>query len=313
MNQLAVTRCLSQAIVDVAAWEFNRLKEGMSGIEVARLVEGALQSLADLRRGKMPGYNEWDALFYLTWFHPNHVNLAYSMIMAMLKNTGRELPSDLYVLDFGCGTLAMQFGLALAVADLRDEQPVKSVRVNSIDCNAPMVRLGEKAWDKFGELAGENADLAALSDAMNSITRTDDSPALGEEPWLSAMHVVYCKNKGDVTEALALHEKRIKPHVGFITYHDDPKSRSLARSVSPFGNERSYSHHPDLEQVNPIFEDGLSEVTNWRRQVKNRILNPLSAGAFSNLPLITDKDYLGRWSVSWEWRDAICLVYTRIE
>ena len=314
MNKQAVADCLSKAIVDVAEWEFNRLKEGMSDVEVAQAVEGALKSLDKLRLGKMPSYDDdWTTLFYLTWYHPNHVNLAYSMITAMLKNTGRELPSDLYLLDFGCGTLAMQFGLALAVADLRDEQPVKSVRVEPIDSSDPMVRLGEKAWDKFGELAGENAELAALSDAMNSITRADGPPVCEEERWLSAMHVVYCKNKDKVKEALALHEKRIKPHVGFITYHDDPKSRSLARSVSPFGNERSYSHHPDLEEVTPIFKDGLPEVTQWRRQVKNRILNPLSAGAVSNLPLITDRRYLDRWAVSWEWRDAACRVYTRIE
>ena len=310
MNKQAVADCLSKAIVDVAAWEFNRLKEGMSGIEVARSVEGALKSLADLSRGKMPGYNERDALFYLTWFHPNHVNLAYSMIMAMLKNTGRELPSDLYLLDFGCGTLAMQFGLALAIADLRGEQSVKSVRVKPIDSSDPMVRLGEKAWDKFGELAGENAELAALSDAMNSITRADGPPVCEEERWLSAMHVVYCKNKDKVKEALALQEKRISPHVGFITYHDDPQSRSLARSVSPFGNERVYSRHLNLQRVNPIFNDGLPEVTQWRWGVKELVLSPPPVGHVTVFPPAAS--FLTR-DVSWEWPSAACRVYTRIE
>ena len=312
MNQLAVTRCLSQAIVDVAEREFNHLKDGMSGIEVARSVEGALQSFADLSQGKMPGYNEWDALFYLTWFHPNHVNLAYSLIMAMLKNTGRELPSDLYVLDFGCGILATQFGLALAVADLRGEQPVESVRVRPIDDSEPMVRLGKKVWDKFGELAGENAGLAALSDAMNSMTFVDDSPACGEERWLSAMHVVYQKNQVDVKKWLALHKNRIRPQVGFITSHNNYNGRLLAQSVSPFNNERGYMHHPNLERVNPIFNDGLPEITKWRWGVKAGILKSLPAGAASNFPLITDKGYLAR-SVLWQWRDAACRVYTRVE
>ena len=299
-------------MVDVAEREFNRLKEGMSGVEVARSVEGALQSLKGLASGRMPYYGAWTTLLYLTWHHPNHVNLAYSMIRATLKNTGKELPSDLYLLDFGCGTLAMQFGLALAIADLRDTQPVKSVRVRCIDDSEPMVRLGKKTWDRFGELAGENVELAALSDAINSTTFTDDSPALGTERWLSAMHVVYQKNRVAVRKRLALHKNQTRPHVGFITYHDDPNNRSLARSVSPFNNERGYLHHPNLERVNPIFKDGLPEVAQWRWQVKRRILNPLPAGAASNLPLITDKGYLDRF-VSWQWRDAACRVYTRIE
>lgn len=313
MNQLAVTRCLSQAMVDVAEWEFNRLKEGMSGIEVARLVEGALKSLDDLRWGKMPGYNEWDALFYLTWHHPNHVNLAYSMIKAMLKNTGRELPSDLYVLDFGCGTLATQFGLALAIADLRDEQPVKSVRVHAIDDSEPMVRLGKKAWDKFGELAGENAELAALSDAMNSTTFTEALPAPGEERWLSAMHVVYQKNRVAVKKWLALHEKQIRPHVGFITSHDDYNSGPLARSVSPFGNEQRYSLQRNLMLgVKPLFKGGLFPITQWRRSIERNLLDSPILGDAETFPLVVKRRYLNG-SVLWEWPSAACRVYTRIE
>ena len=312
INKQAVADCLSKAIVDVAEWEFNRLKEGMSDVEVAQAVEGALKSLKGLASGRMPYYGDWTALFYLTWHHPNHVNLAYSMIVAMLQKSKRRLPSNLYVLDFGCGTLATQFGLALAISDLRGEQPVKSVRICQIDDSEPMVRLGKKTWDRFGELAGENADLTALSDAMNSITRTDGPPVCGDECWLSAMHVVYQKNHVAVKKALALRENQIRPHVGFITSHYDLNSRSLAHLVSPFGNKRGYLHRPNLERVNPIFNGGLTEVTKWRWGVKAGILKSLPAGAASNLPLITDKGYLDRF-VSWQWRDAACRVYTRIE
>ena len=311
MIQLAaVTRCLSQAIVDVAGREFNHLRNEMCDVDVARSVEGALQSLKGLASGKMPAYNEWDAPFYLTWHHPKHVNLAYSMIAATLKNTERKLPKNLYLLDFGCGTLATQFGLALAIADLRDEQPVKSVRVRPIDASEPMRSLGKKAWDRFGELVGESAELAALSDTINSTTFTDDSPTSGEECWLSAMHVVYQANKGDVTKSLALHESETRPRVGFITSHVDDDT-TLAQTVSPFEDERVYSRHLSLKRVNPIFIDDLPEITKWRWQVKECVLNPLPAEVASNLPLITDKGYLDR-PVSWKWPSAACRVYTRI-
>ena len=315
MNQPAVTRCLSQAMVDVAEWEFNRLRKGMSDVAVARAVEGALKSLDDLRWGIMPSYGDWTALFYLTWHHPNHVNLAYSMIKAMLEKSKRRLPNDLYVLDFGCGTLATQFGLALAIADLRDKQPVKSVRVRPIDDSEPMVRLGKKAWDRFGELAGENADLAALSDAMNSIAITcaDDSPARGEERWLSAMHVVYRENCIAVKNGLLYHEKQIIPHVGFITSHDDPNSRSLARSVSPFGDERSYSLHRNLiSGVKPLFRGELSPIAQWRRNIERNFLDSPIRENGETFPLIVKRRFLNG-TVLWQWRDASCRVYTRVK
>ena len=64
----------------------------------------------------MPTYDEWQALLYITWYHPSHVNLAYSMISAMLvekeyidlANPTLTETGCLYVSDFGSGTLAMR-------------------------------------------------------------------------------------------------------------------------------------------------------------------------------------------------------------
>lgn len=314
MNQTAVTDCLSQAIVDVAEREFNRLRNGMSDVEVAQAVEGALRSFGGLRSGIMPDYDEWDAPFYLTWYHPNHVNLAYSMIAATLKTAKMESSEDLYVLDFGCGTLATQFGLALAVADLRDEQMVESIRVRPIDDSKPMVRLGMEVWDVFGELARKYPELGRLSAVIDSMRiEFDDSlPELGEERWLSAMHVVYPQNSDHVKARLAFYEKRIKPDVGFITCHQDNDSQRRAVSVSPFESAQYRLHQQLLTGFPPIFNGGLPKITQWRWQVKAGILNPLPAEAASNLPLITDKCYLDR-PVSWNWASAACRVYTRIE
>lgn len=314
MNQTAVTDCLSQAIVDVAEREFNRLREEMSGFRMAQSVEGALQSLKGLASGKMPDYDEWDAPFYLTWYHPNHVNLAYSMIAATLKNTGRELPKNLYLLDFGCGTLATQFGLALAVADLLDEQAVKSIRVRPIDDSEPMVRLGTEVWDVFGELVREEPELGRLSAVIDSmrIEFGNSLPEPGEECWLSAMHVVYEKNCVAVKKWLALHKNRIRPQVGFITSHDNYYGRLLTQSVSPFENDRDYSRHQNLiSGVKPLFRGGLYPITQWRRNLEREILNSPFGEDAKTFPLIIKRRYL-KGSVLWQWRDAVCRVYTRI-
>ena len=46
-----------------------------------------------------------------------HINLEYTLIKDTTGNSGLTDAGRLQVADFGAGCLAMQFGLALAVAD----------------------------------------------------------------------------------------------------------------------------------------------------------------------------------------------------
>ena len=149
---------LRNAIVRVAEAEFKRLANGSDSREIASGIENALKSLKGLQSGIMPDYtDDWIPLFYSTWYQLSQVNLTFSMIRAMLDqrvSTNRTLSimDKLHVIDFGCGALAMQFGVALAVADaLRLGQKISSIRVDSTDSSQEMVDIGIKIWDQFRE------------------------------------------------------------------------------------------------------------------------------------------------------------------
>lgn len=126
MNQKLTTKALDKAITKVVCDEFNRISKNLSDVETAQKVEYALDQLSKLQRGVMPKYDEWVALFYASWYQPAQINLAYSMITDMVKEIcdgALTSTGKLYVYDFGCGALAMQFGVALAAADaLRNGQ-----------------------------------------------------------------------------------------------------------------------------------------------------------------------------------------------
>ena len=68
-------RLLEGAILEVAKSEYARLSAGLAPHQVATRVGDALESLGGLRRGVAPAYDEWDALFYLTWYQPRQINL----------------------------------------------------------------------------------------------------------------------------------------------------------------------------------------------------------------------------------------------
>lgn len=151
--QEAVANALDHAIANVARAESSRLREEQSDEEVARGIETALRGLDGLRERRMPCYDDdWLAVLYSTWYQPSHINLAYSMIAAVAgRREGSLAPNGrLHVFDFGCGTMAMQFGVALATADaLQQGQPPTAVSVTSIDSSQKMIDLGMKIWQNF--------------------------------------------------------------------------------------------------------------------------------------------------------------------
>ena len=142
MDHKAVKDALDKAIAIVAGEEYKRLSHGLSLHEKANRVEGALKELEKLQYGKIPDYSDkWVALFYLTWYQPSHINLAYSII----KESGEPLNDRLHIVDFGCGALAMQFGVALSMSEAIEEgQSFSKLRIDSIDTSKPMIDIGKK-------------------------------------------------------------------------------------------------------------------------------------------------------------------------
>ena len=145
----AVAKALDKAIAKAAKTEIRRLVKAKGNKRTARAIENALHSLTGLQNGEIPNYDdEWLALLYSTWYQPSHINLAYSMIkeMAKRRNPKRAIMTrkgKLHVVDFGCGALAMQFGVALAAADaLQQGQTLTSIKIDLIDSSQPMIDFG---------------------------------------------------------------------------------------------------------------------------------------------------------------------------
>ena len=295
---ITVAKILDSVLATVGDDEFQRLTAGLTVGERTNRVEEAARSLNEVQSLRMPDYDdELVSLFYAGRFHLSHVNLAYSMISemsaqrahlgAMLTESGR-----LHVIDFGCGTLAMRFGVILAVADaLENGQDVAEIDIKSIDASTPMVNMGVKIWDAFVNQVHEQSNpklqwielaLEKMVNQRPNVQNTTLNLIQGNpyaDVWLSAIHVVYggqYGNEDTIREGLAVLCTQTNPVVGFITCHR--RNAEIARRISPFGN----GFHEVKGNLRSQFTDNIyTPYITWRCQ---------SWGFFPP-----------SWRVFWEW------------
>ena len=160
MDQLTkyeVGSILDGSLAAAGSVEFQRITSGLAPTDRKQLIEAAVRTSVDrLQKFAMPQYgDELIALFYAGQYHLSHVNLAYSVISSVVasrdpRNFVLTDSGRLHVVDFGCGTLAVRFGIILAVADaLERGQTVEEVFIDSIDPYTPMVNMGVYVWNEF--------------------------------------------------------------------------------------------------------------------------------------------------------------------
>ena len=209
---------------------------------------------------RMPDYNDdITAAAYLLYYHPSHVGLAHAVVNQAVssRDSGKMIVSDtrrLHVVDLASGTLAMQFGVAIAVADaLVRGEVIREVVIDSVDINPAMLKAGRIAWDNFVDAVRNNENLTALAEACNLIelhryTRHDAVPSRDGECWLSCLHGVYQRNSGDLEQSLhALHDKH-NPVVGLMTCWGktlEDQNITIAMRLAPFQSENW--------QTNPVY------------------------------------------------------------
>ena len=169
------------------------------------------------------------AAAYLFTYQTSHIGLAWAMIGDMAQNRPNSnlLLTDsgkLHVIDFGCGALAMQFGVALAVAEaIENGEQIDTVLIDGIDTSRRMQDIGTSAWQEFRKAVDSGLRLEALSRACRLIDFNchDDfrsvQPIPDAEVWLSAMHAVYQSNKGEIKRAFGHFRKSSTPTVVFAT------------------------------------------------------------------------------------------------
>lgn len=269
-----VARTLDEAIKTTAEEEFNRLYEITNNpTEVGENIKAALDSLVRLQQGVEPEYNEWDALFYLTWYQPRQINLALYILQELYEDTRIRLGSDfpLHIIDVGCGALAVQFAAGILAAEYQQEG--NDLTVNGIDPSQPMKKIGAALWLKFRSLLGEHSDLSDLSRTCDYMTNNcmlfdshtsyccseDDrswiNPRL--ECWIMAVHASYKSNWTGIKHALEALRDRYSPSAILITSH---RSRW---DVVQFVAGEEFHQQQLSPKVLPL-QGELSKVTEWR-------------------------------------------------
>ena len=289
MNQqslMIVGNLLDQAVATVADPVFLRLTEGLDDDAKRHRIGEATKQLDLLRNGGMPAYDdELVDLFYVVQYQLSHVNLAYSVIRdAMswrnLDNRGLTTrTSTLHVVDYGCGALAMRFGLILAVADAIERgETIQRVTIDSLDPNVPLVQNGVAIWNSFVGLIRNNNSphLDAIKAAMatmpalypdvhvrvplKAIQRMPDT-----DVWLSALHVIYdgpTGNEQDVRDNMGYLTDLLEPDVGYLTFHF--RKRDAALRASPFeAGYQTADRHPASLFLNSIPTNRTTARLHW--------------------------------------------------
>lgn len=311
--QESAKAALDSAIAEIAGEEYARLSGELSPIVMPKITEYALKELDKLQDRVMPNYDRWVAPFYISWYQPGQINLAYSMIADLTSAKGAFTDAgNLHVVDFGCGALAMQFGVALAAADaIRNGQTIAAIQIDCLDASPDMISVGVKLWERFKSKVNNAPDLAELTQACDAIaSRTDGlrtEPQGGAARWLSAMHAVYASNKDDVRRWLQSIHHNFAPDTGFLTTHR--QGDWLLPGVSPFNKNNLLYNLLEKYTIPPKLVGGLPVTTGWRSET-SRGLTQRFPQAPGIIPNFLDNP---NQPVNWERQvnEAAAHIYTR--
>ena len=269
-TQAAVAKALDTSIADIAAREFSRLSQGLSNVQTAKEILGALQALESLQQNEMPTYDAWDALFYLTWYQPSHIALAYTLARTITpsKNPLRTGKGRLQVVDFGCGALAMQFGLALAGAEtLRKFSKRPELAIAYTDKSDHMPHIGEKMWRRFIEEIADTDKYPRLGDLRQVCSTMKIREGYGRTEatrWLTALHVAYEENVDAVKDELDEGVGTWEPDMVLVTTH--PMADEWA--YSPY-ERAAYQEDQKVLSADDLapFDGSLEATTKFRRSL----------------------------------------------
>lgn len=271
-SQPVLLHALDNAITAVAGREYSRLIDGLSANEVASRVNNAMDSLGKLTQGEKPAYDEWDALFYLTWYQPRQVHLVYTL----LKSWQQGFSANSQVIDVGCGAWAVQVAVALYMADCPSSAGSASVSVHGIDPSGPMRAIGEALWLELWDRAEQCADLERLSRSMSEMSglcRTCDSVSdYAPQPvavtpnaawnayWITSVHAVYKTTTGRLKQSIEKLCTDLDPE-GIMLSSDDSKQQLLHEVLG------KRHRHSSKREITPVWKDKLRYTTSWRQNL----------------------------------------------
>ena len=335
----AIRKGLNEAVSEAATEQWARLTAKNQRIRTNRLtsslteaynkyeyqiyrkrsVENSLRSLDRLKQCDMPDYNDWDALFYLTWYQPRQVNLVYSILNGLkIDGTDRNiLGADIdkiRVIDFGCGCLATNIAVAVAAAGLAaQERHVPEIEIDCIDISPAMILVGERIWELFQNKmrVPHKHPIRSVLDRITYKTHSSFSsigePSPNTHCYVTAIHCAYERSHRLVRRNLQDLVLRFNPSGLILTTH--LSKSDILEKVTPRRqmNRQNY----DILYNGPIdswFSGETNMITKWRRALYENHLRPSE----SNSPDGVDYDYIRKYlsnPVKWDSNDSEVLLY----
>ena len=302
--------------------QWTRLTGGIKNdIYRARYAEKSLSSLDRLKLGDMPEYNDWDALFYPTWYQPRQVNLVYSILNGIkIDGTDRGIfgngDEKIRVIDFGCGCLATNIAVAIAASDLATQDcQVPEIVIDNIDNSPEMIHVGKRIWESFQDKMRVQVKhpICSIFDKINYETHTSLSTLNDPSPstlcYLTSIHCAYRQSLYRIRKNLVDLIHRFKPIGLFLTTHSSKKK--VLEKVTPYQVNFQY----DLIHSGTIdswFSGQASLITKWRRELYERNLRPPE----SSSPNSVDYDFIRKYlsnQVKWDSDDSETLLYIHRE
>lgn len=289
-----VREVLDRAIAEVAEAKYRRLSEAMSLEHQIEAVDNALKSLTRLQKGIPPDYSsEWIALFYLSWYQPRQIHLAYAALRGLLAHS----PLPRHVIDYGCGALAVQIASAILLAE-EQELLDSGLAVHGVDSNMAMMDNGKELWDKFREITGARSHVdsffkclhvaldrmsdvcschASFADALAHLqaARASASGDFG----ITAVHAVYPSNMEqlkDVLDAEKCHERGSA--IELVTFFESAVNKHF---FDKLGFDRDH-----LRML--AWTGRLDATTRWRERLSEALPGLEKRGLLRTRPVVWD-------------------------
>ena len=318
MRLTPVTDALDRAIAKVGKRDFERLTSNKSQQDWAVDVGRALDSLRSLQSAtENTDYNDpWVALLYVSWYQPGQINAALTAIKKMMQfRNNDQISSDqtgaLHIFDLGCGALAMQFAVAVSIAEsIEKGQNITEVHIDSYDPNKPLIALGKKLWHQFKAEVSNDPELKSMWEAISKIKfKASTSPNvfrggnIVSESWISAIHAVHSTNWQELKAIIDQVKERKAPQSEIYTSHS--MREPLLSNISPAssGKRRCPENEVDLRWRIPEFP----KTTAFRQQIYEQIMQLPDDFSYPGKDILW---YLGN-TVTCQCQSPRFLIYTK--
>ncbi len=160
--------------------ELARLQRTMNERAVGTSIERGINEFVKLKKGEKPNYRlPMVPLLHASWYHLAHVNFCIKTVSDLIKEPVHSGES-VGILDFGCGTMPLQWAVAVAVADMvKDQMQIPNIYVVNTDKSDKMSSLGCDMWAELKELVqnNENGELRRLAGVMQKMETSVLNPA----------------------------------------------------------------------------------------------------------------------------------------